>query len=292
MTHLKMPIIAIALEALIVATASADTRLVLPAANPSGNFFSNFAHIEIYGEIKAADIQSVSKQIKLMQSESYQRSNNLDESSMQQLKVSLDSQGGDLLAAMEIGRLLRKSNAWTVVSVGAECSSACIFILASGVTRSVQGSSVRLGLHRPRFDQKMFSNLDATKAKALYNRLIERCRVYLREMGISDRLLEDMLRIESNKVAYQDREYAENLLLVGDDPAFQEWARAKLIKEQGGDAVHAMDLFVECMNAGIQSEEECKRRYQETVERIDEEKMKRVQEMIRRMKAENAKVRP
>jgi len=197
-------------------TASADTRFVPPAPNQN-QFLNNYAHIVIYGEIKAADLQTISKYVKLMQAK--------DPSPMMMPKVSLDSGGGDLLAAIEIGKFLRKSNAWTMVDGDAKCASACIFVLASGVIRQVFEGAV-LGLHRPRFDQEMFSQMDAANAKLLYNSLIERCRVYLREMGMTDQLLEDMLRVSSSDVVYQDREYAQNVLLDGKDPAYQEWQSA------------------------------------------------------------------
>ena len=62
------------------------------------------------------------------------------------LIVLLDSAGGDGVAAMQIGRLLRKANAHVFVT--GECASACIFVLASGVVRVAPSYSV--GIHRGR----------------------------------------------------------------------------------------------------------------------------------------------
>src|ERR1700724_647539 len=50
-----------------------------------------------------------------------------------QLWVDLDSPGGDVDAAMAIGRMVRKSEG--SVSVKGKCYSSCVLIYASGVTR-------------------------------------------------------------------------------------------------------------------------------------------------------------
>jgi len=62
------------------------------------------------------------------------------------LIVLLDSAGGDGVAAMEMGRLLRKANAHTFVT--GQCASACILVLASGVVRAAPAYTI--GIHRGR----------------------------------------------------------------------------------------------------------------------------------------------
>lgn len=235
---------------------SAEARYVPPASQPTGHV-SDLGHVEIYGEITRSDIERVSKLVKLAQ---------LSDPSHRTVPVFLNSQGGDLPAAMEIGRSLRKFNAWAIVSNNMECSSACIFVLASGVDRNMFNGA-KLGLHRPRFDRKMFANLNASEAQSLYKTLIDQCRAYFREMGISERLLEDMLKTESHKVTYQDRDYAESVFLVGRDPAFHEWNRAKRIEEEGEDVVQAKEDRVACYNAGT-PQEVCDRRFRDQMQRL------------------------
>jgi hypothetical protein len=87
-------------------------------------------------------------------------------------------------------------------------------------------------------------------------------------MGISDQLLDDMLKTESRKVDYIDRVYAKRVSLVGEDPAFQEWIRAIRIKEEGEAIVHAKEYRVDCYNSGA-PQDACDRRYYEMLERID-----------------------
>ncbi len=257
MIHKNAFAIILGLHVAIAATSGwADSRFVPPASQPQGHV-SDLAHVELFGEITASDIKRVAKHLEIVRS--------LDPSK-RTVPVFLSSPGGDLLAAMEIGKILRKSHAWTIVSNNMECSSACIFILASGVQRDAFNGAM-LGLHRPRFDQTMFANLDADKAQVLYNTLIRRCRIYLREMGVSDQLLDDMLRTESRKITYQDRDYAERVSLIGDDPAFQEWNRAKRIEEEGEDIIRAQEYQVDCYNSGT-DHDICDNRFREMLKRI------------------------
>ncbi|MDD5587047.1 MAG: hypothetical protein PHY92_08870 [Alphaproteobacteria bacterium] len=58
--------------------------------------------------------------------------------------VFLSSAGGSVNAALRLGRFIRKLGA--SVFVDGECSSACVFVLAAGVKRYVNGP---VGVHRP-----------------------------------------------------------------------------------------------------------------------------------------------
>ena len=66
------------------------------------------------------------------------------------LRVDVDSPGGQLFAALEIGRLLRHETASVRVERGAACISACVFVLMGGIERYV-AADARIGLHRPSF---------------------------------------------------------------------------------------------------------------------------------------------
>lgn len=62
------------------------------------------------------------------------------------LIVLIDSKGGDGIAAIKIGRILRANKAH--VFVRGDCASACVYILASGVVRGASAYSV--GIHQGR----------------------------------------------------------------------------------------------------------------------------------------------
>jgi hypothetical protein len=61
----------------------------------------------------------------------------------------LDSPGGSVDAAIEIGRLLRERSADANVPRDMACVSACVLVLVGGKAREIEG---RLGIHRPYLD--------------------------------------------------------------------------------------------------------------------------------------------
>ena len=68
--------------------------------------------------------------------------------------VALHSPGGRVVAALEIGRLIRDRGLATLMSPDAACLSACTCILAGGVERGVSKSAWE-GLHQTYFDQSV-----------------------------------------------------------------------------------------------------------------------------------------
>lgn len=108
------------------------------------------------------------------------------------LIVLLDSQGGDGVAAMQIGRLLRAANAHIFVT--GQCASACIFVLASGVVRVAPSYSV--GIHRGRItlsdsNAKIIREIDANEsaaAKSALQGFEKQAPVFLSDMGMSPTL--------------------------------------------------------------------------------------------------------
>lgn len=104
------------------------------------------------------------------------------------LIVLLDSKGGDGMAAIDIGRILRKANAH--VFVNGECSSACILVLAGGVVRGAPTFSV--GIHQARvtlssdtgvIKKEVNANEDPI-AKALLEKFDVSAKIYFADMEI------------------------------------------------------------------------------------------------------------
>lgn len=104
------------------------------------------------------------------------------------LIVFLDSNGGDGMAAIEIGKILRKANAHVFVS--GECSSACILVLAGGVVRGAPTFSI--GIHQARITLSSDSGVikkevDAKEdpiAKSMLEMFNASAKVYFAEMEI------------------------------------------------------------------------------------------------------------
>lgn len=104
------------------------------------------------------------------------------------LIIMLDSRGGDGMAAIEIGRLLRKANAH--VFVNGECSSACILVLAGGVVRGAPTFSI--GIHQARITlstdagviKKEVSVNEDPQAKFLLEKFDASAKTYFSDMEI------------------------------------------------------------------------------------------------------------
>ncbi len=60
--------------------------------------------------------------------------------------IELDSKGGILFAAGDIGRVIRREHLSTYVSENSKCASSCVLILVSGVCRMALGD---IRVHRP-----------------------------------------------------------------------------------------------------------------------------------------------
>lgn len=104
------------------------------------------------------------------------------------LIVFLDSKGGDGMAAIEIGKLLRKANAH--IFVNGECSSACLLVLAGGVVRGAPTFSV--GIHQARVTLSSDSGVIKKEvdvkedpiAKSLLDKFNASAKLYFAEMEI------------------------------------------------------------------------------------------------------------
>ena len=182
--------------------AHAEVYFVPEKSNVSRIITEN-AHILISGEITKEDVSKLNSL--LAQQHVYLMASTPGGTPI----VLLDSRGGDIKAALEIGRILRSISAWTIVDDGKSCNSACVFLFSAGVKRDIFGNG-RLGLHSPRSYQ-----------------IINKCRNYMDEMGISNQVFSDMLQTSSQSVNFVDRFYAESHGLVGIAP-LEEWGRTPL----------------------------------------------------------------
>lgn len=162
--------------------------------------------------------------------------------------VRLNSRGGDVVAAMWMGHLLRKVNAVTIVGPREECSSACVLLLSAGTLRLARHA--RVGLHRAHFDSQYFARLSRDQAQSRYRILEDGVRAYLKEMGMPDALYEQMRRVPSDQMRFLTNEEIDALMLNGSDPASQEYDEAKLRQDMGEGRYNRLKDAESCMNAG------------------------------------------
>ena len=203
--------------------------------------------LRIDGEIVAATVEQVRKlfavrrAIKGSYSESFY----------------INSFGGSVTAAMEIGRMFRTERAWislrpdmhkqaavwwTRTSTpelerAGNCVSACVLILAGAVERNLWVG--RVGIHRPYLDTTPQKPVTVDEVREGYGRLLHDLRGYLREMNVSERLADDMLAVEPEKVHYLNEAELKMYRLADPDPVEQQ---TRAIEKEMRDVQEANQL--------------------------------------------------
>jgi hypothetical protein len=130
-------------------------------------------------------------------------------------KVSLDSIGGDVRAAMQIGRLVRRYDGSTEVLLGGRCYSSCALVFVAGVFRLNAGE---IGLHRPYLASAPQSRQSLEKHVPLMLSLAKR---YISEMGITDNFYHQMVNTEPAQMVKYALSESDQLVPIY-DPAYQE----------------------------------------------------------------------
>ncbi len=139
--------------------------------------------------------------------------------------VNIQSTGGDLQAAMVIGREIRLRTG-TIRSTG-PCHSACVFAAMGGVERHLAG----IGLHRPYFayaDTNLFSEADAR-----YKKMLRLIMDYMFEMNISEELLRVMISVPPGEMRLLPLPDARRIGLNGVDPAYDEFRTGQEAAQYG-----------------------------------------------------------
>jgi hypothetical protein len=140
------------------------------------------------------------------------------------LSVHLDSEGGDVSAAMQIGRLIRKYEGTTFIvhdlndghdPLDIKCYSSCALIFIAGVLRLNSG---QLGLHRPYLASAPRSRQAVEKQVPL---MLSAIKQYITEMGITDNFYEQMVNTEPSQMAIYDSDNYKKLVPEY-DPVYQE----------------------------------------------------------------------
>lgn len=132
------------------------------------------------------------------------------------------------MSAVRIGRIARESRALVRVSENGVCMSSCVFILAGGVSRIIEGS---VGIHAPFFPNEQDDSYSKTQDNFLF--LEEEIKAYLSEMNVSDDLYEDMLRVPASEVKMLNQEELIEYGLYGEDPFYREAAEIREAKKLG-----------------------------------------------------------
>ena len=140
--------------------------------------------------------------------------------------ASLESAGGDVRAAMQIGRMLRADLAEGTAN---HCASACVLVYLGLVSRPYLRDG-NLAIHRAIGLQAAGSYVEE---KALVDRRNSWIGGYLREMNISPRLLDAMNEVPSYKVRYLTQVDAESFGISEYDPVYLEQRQGAIARQLG-----------------------------------------------------------
>jgi hypothetical protein len=220
---------------------AADVTACDPQPETERLRINDLPHIQVTGEIVEGDADKLRKALAQMDARAVVHEWGPI--------VFLDSRGGNVAVALEMGRLLREALAQTFVVPDQTCASSCVFVFAGGVQRTVVQNG-QLGLHRPRFDYEMFGEFGKDEARKAYTAAVDNCAKFLKEMGIGETVLSVMLKIPSEKIRWLRSEETEKFGLVGIDPAWQEWVRARDVRRMGEAKLTARDRYFDCLTSG------------------------------------------
>ncbi|HWQ39520.1 MAG TPA: ATP-dependent Clp protease proteolytic subunit [Burkholderiales bacterium] len=133
-----------------------------------------------------------------------------------QVEVYLNSPGGEVAAALQIGRELRNARAAAYVFAEAQCASSCIFLLAGATHRTVEGA---VAIHRPTvFDR----NLEpVAEAELEYGSLLQDIRAFFQLTSTPEHLLEAMMAIPPEDAKYLTARELAEFGLAGSDSVQQ-----------------------------------------------------------------------
>jgi hypothetical protein len=129
--------------------------------------------------------------------------------------VSFASNGGEVDAAMELGRLLRKLGVSALVARDEQCMSSCVFAFMGGDRRTVAG---RIGIHRPYFS----STRDVPDRRMLYRQLQKKLQEYIEELDFPLSLYEAVMAVPPESVSLLAPADLKKFYLEGMSPSTQD----------------------------------------------------------------------
>ncbi|MDE1892566.1 MAG: hypothetical protein KGI13_08750 [Betaproteobacteria bacterium] len=135
--------------------------------------------------------------------------------------IQLNSNGGNIDVAMEIGKIIREKNIIHLNRKKILCDSACVFILLGGVSRYPFG---KIGIHRATYYMNV---IDDNKILKDTNETLTKTKKYIEEMGISSQLYDAIYHTEPWKIYYLTDKEKKDWGVLGDDIYHEEYLIGK-----------------------------------------------------------------
>lgn len=174
--------------------------------------------IKIHGQIKQQDVETF-HQLKVLAKKNIQDLGleNPSTDKQQLYFVGLDSNGGSVSAAISIGKAIRDESVGVILAESDSCVSACVLLLAGGVTRVAAG---RVGVHRPYLEEDR--GYTTGSQKKIYAEIEKKVKSYLSYVNVPTSLYDLMFRIPPEKVRFLSDVELQEFNLNEDDPFFKE----------------------------------------------------------------------
>ena len=147
------------------------------------------------------------------------------------LFLSLDSDGGDIASAIEIGRLVRRwPESVILVTLSSKCFSACVFVLAGGLHRAVHG---KVGIHRPFSSTTDSRTYEATQKN--FRALEQSAKSFLKDMNVPTSLYDEMMSVPPQKLRLLTEQELARFGIGQNDPPYQDNRDAEAARALGVD---------------------------------------------------------
>lgn len=134
-------------------------------------------------------------------------------------QVSFSGDGGDVDAAMAVGRVLRRLGVIAVVARGEQCLSSCVFAFMGGDRRAVDG---RLGIHRP----YLSSTRKVADRRLYYRQLQKRLQQYIDDLDFPPSLFEAVMSVPPESISFLTAVDLKRFYLQGMSPSAEDEADA------------------------------------------------------------------
>jgi len=113
--------------------------------------------------------------------------------------VDVDSQGGEIFATLEIGRIMRAEGASIAVGKGASCISACVFLLMGAIERTISGDA-HVGIHRPSLRAPQEGGPRHASEDEIVAAMSEQLVLYAQQMNVPRTIIDALMLVPPDRV--------------------------------------------------------------------------------------------
>ncbi len=146
---------------------------------------------------------------------------------LEENRLWLDSPGGDMDAAMDMGRILDRNTVAAFVDKNSSCLSACVLVAMGAESRVIGG---KVGIHRP---YSLEPSDDYARVEASYRKLQKRVRQYVADLDFPAQLYDEMMAVPPEDVKLLSAAELKKYYLEGRTPAKEDSVDSAYAKHYG-----------------------------------------------------------